>query len=127
METALQHNGIVYELATPGKAKYFRMRCYYYRKLLHAELVKRSNVTVTRTKFDALQIEQDVDNKARLFFRLSSAQAAGNLTDIEGKPLVPSLSTPEDMFRTEPDLIQEAPTDAEAYVRDMMKKLGTPE
>lgn len=90
LTAARERGGIVtYELRSKAAAVMWRLRAYYYRKLLTDAAIERAGSVrgfVPSTAWDDMLLEVD-ENKVRISF----GRVAGRITDEEGKVLQPAI------------------------------------
>lgn len=127
LNTARAHNGIRYELNSPGAAIQFRARCYNYRKLLAEQAIARSGNPpgfVPTTLWDDMIVAQD-----RNLVIISFGAVAGVLRDAEGRvvepePLFKDPGQAEEILSRapEPAVDVTVETDLEREARLLMEK-----
>ncbi len=86
LDMALANGGGTYDCGDPGKATYFRQRCYLFRKALRDQALARDTLNLgdVSTPYDAIKIDLE---KGSSVLHFTFAQPVGVFRAPDGKPV----------------------------------------
>ena len=118
-DTCLIQGKITLAFPTGGKASHWRMRAYYYRKLLHEKQAIDFGEAIgsTQTEYDSIRMKIDKENPTRV--ELEEMPLEATILDAEGN----EIALAEDFTKPEsgavPELNLDAVPDSDAIERAM--------
>lgn len=108
-DTCLKQGALTLTFPTPAQAAQFRMRAYYYRKLLHQKQLEALGVAVaaTSTPYDAIKMQIPTDAKNTV--RVSQVSVAAIITLDSGEtPEIAPVAHPTSPAEENDPLLAEA-------------------
>lgn len=108
-DTCLKQGSLTLTFPTPAQAAQFRMRAYYYRKLLHEKQLAALGVAVaaTSTPYDAIKMQIPADAKNTV--RISQVSVAAIITLDSGEaPSIAPADHPTSLAEENDPLLTEA-------------------
>lgn len=84
LDFAIANNGARYTLKASGKATHWRMRAYYFRKLLFNELNAANIGPTVGTPYDGVILKIDPADPKTVIIEINSAERTGTLTTLDG-------------------------------------------
>ena len=123
LDAALAAGGATFRLETPGRARHFIQRAYFFRKLLHdqqaASAVFNVDTRITHTPYDSMKL-----TRKNCVVTLSFDEIEGVLLDGEGNPLELPDTLPEESYIEARALSDDLDKEALDTIESAKRELG---